>query len=52
MGALPGDPTDPDRFDNEDLVEREASMGRSGNFTLQFMLDTSLSDAEVSSQVF
>ena len=27
------------------LVEREASMGRS-NFMLQFMLDTSLSDAE------
>ena len=37
--------TDPDRFSNEDLVEREASMGRS-NFMLQFMLDTSLSDAE------
>ena len=37
--------TDPDRFDNEDLIEREASMGRS-NFMLQFMLDTSLSDAE------
>ena len=38
-------PTDPDRFDNTDLLEREASMGRS-NFMLQFMLDTSLSDAE------
>jgi hypothetical protein len=37
--------TDPDRFSNDDLVEREASMGRS-NFMLQFMLDTSLSDAE------
>ena len=37
--------TDPDRFDDEDLVEREASMGRS-NFALQFQLDTSLSDAE------
>ena len=37
--------TDPDRFDNSDLIEREASMGRS-NFMLQFMLDTSLSDAE------
>ena len=37
--------TDPDRFDDEDLIEREASMGRS-NFMLQFMLDTSLSDAE------
>jgi hypothetical protein len=34
-----------DRFDNDDLIEREASMGRS-NFMLQFMLDTSLSDAE------
>ena len=37
--------TDPDRFDEEDLIDREASMGRS-NFMLQFMLDTSLSDAE------
>ena len=37
--------TDPDRFNENDLVEREASMGRS-NFMLQFMLDTSLSDAE------
>ena len=37
--------TDPDRFDNDDLIDREASMGRS-NFMLQFMLDTSLSDAE------
>ena len=45
MGAEIGDCTDPDRFDNEDLIEREASMGRS-NFMLQFMLDTSLSDAE------
>jgi len=34
-----------DRFEDEDLVEREAAMGRS-NFMLQFMLDTSLSDAE------
>ena len=37
--------TDPDRFNNEDLIEREASMGRS-NYMLQFQLDTSLSDAE------
>ena len=43
-GAQPWDVTD-DRFDNEDLIEREAAMGRS-NFMLQFMLDTSLSDAE------
>ena len=44
-GALDWDCTDPDRFDNDDLVEREASMGRS-NYMLQFQLDTSLSDAE------
>ena len=44
-GALPWACTDPDRFDDDDLVDREASMGRS-NFALQFMLDTSLSDAE------
>ena len=44
-GAQPWETTDPDRFDDEDLIEREASMGRS-NFMLQFMLDTSLSDAE------
>ena len=37
--------TDPDRFSDEDLIEREAAMGRS-NFMLQFMLDTTLSDAE------
>jgi len=43
-GAEQWEVTD-DRFDNEDLIEREASMGRS-NFMLQFMLDTSLSDAE------
>ena len=40
-----GHPTDPARFGLEDLMEREASYGRSG-FNLQFMLDTSLSDME------
>jgi len=45
MGAQEWECTDPDRFDNNDLVEREASMGRS-NYMLQFQLDTSLSDAE------
>jgi hypothetical protein len=45
MGADPWSVTDPDRFSHEDLLEREAAMGRS-NFMLQFMLDTSLSDAE------
>jgi len=45
QGAEKWDVTDPDRFNNDDLIEREAAMGRS-NFMLQFMLDTSLSDAE------
>ena len=44
-GAEPWEVTDPDRFADDDLIEREAAMGRS-NFMLQFMLDTSLSDAE------
>ena len=44
-GADSWNVTDPDRFNDDDLVEREAAMGRS-NFMLQFMLDTSLSDAE------
>ena len=43
LEALYGLPTDPKRFDDEDLLERELSYGRSG-FALQFMLDTSLSD--------
>lgn len=38
-------PIDPSRFDDRDLTEREYSYGRSG-FALQFMLDTSLSDAD------
>lgn len=40
----PGSPTEPKRFHEADLLEREASYGRQG-FALQFMLDTSLSDA-------
>ena len=44
-GATVGDPTDPLRFDAEDLLERELSYGKSG-FALQFQLDTSLSDAD------
>ena len=44
-GAESWQVTDPDRFNDENLIEREAAMGRS-NFMLQFMLDTSLSDAE------
>ena len=45
QGAEEWGVTDPDRFDHDDLLEREASMGRS-NYMLQFQLDTSLSDAE------
>ena len=45
MGADEWSPTDPDRFSANDLLEREASMGRS-NYMLQFQLDTTLSDAE------
>lgn len=44
-GAKARETTDPKRFSSEDLLEREASYGRSG-FALQFMLDTSLSDQE------
>lgn len=39
-----GTSTEPTRFSDADLAEREASYGRSG-FALQFMLDTSLNDA-------
>lgn len=40
-----GHPTDPLRFDYEDLLNREAEYGKAG-FALQFMLDTQLSDIE------
>lgn len=43
--ALAGTSTDPQRFTDDDLLERELSYGRSG-FQLQFMLDTRLSDAD------
>ena len=39
-----GKPTDPLRFNEIDLMERLSSYGRSG-FNLQFMLDTTLNDA-------
>jgi hypothetical protein len=39
-----GHTTEPERFSDLDLAEREGSYGRSG-FALQFMLDTSLNDA-------
>ena len=38
-------PTEPTRFDKEDLDEREASYGRS-QFALQFMLDSRISDSD------
>jgi hypothetical protein len=41
---LVGTTTDGERFSDIDLAEREGSYGRSG-FALQFMLDTTLSDA-------
>lgn len=40
-----GAPTDPQRFSDLDLMEREASYGRSG-FAMQFMLDPSFSDVD------
>jgi hypothetical protein len=42
---LGGAPTDPQRFTETDLLERESEWGQAG-FQLQFMLDTSLTDAE------
>lgn len=45
QGSPVGQPTDPKRFGDLDLAEREASYGRSG-FALQFQLDTSLSDLD------
>jgi hypothetical protein len=44
-GAAVGDPLDVKRFSADDLMQRKLSYGRSG-FALQFMLDTSLSDAD------
>ncbi|MBM08165.1 MAG: DNA maturase B [Magnetovibrio sp.] len=41
----PGTSTDPRRFSDTDLMEREASYGKSG-FALQFMLDTKLADTD------
>jgi hypothetical protein len=42
-GGLARTPTDPDRFDEIELMERKVSYGRSG-YALQYMLDTSVSD--------
>lgn len=45
MDLAPSAPTDPLRFQEEDLLEREASYGKAG-FAMQFMLSTQLSDME------
>lgn len=45
LGLAEGQPTDPKRFDDTDLLEREASYGKAG-FAMQFMLSTQLSDME------
>ena len=42
---LEGSSTEPLRFSDIDLAEREASYGRTG-FSMQFMLDTRLSDID------
>lgn len=42
---LAGKPTDPSRFDEEEISKRRLSYGKAG-FALQFLLNTSLSDAE------
>lgn len=42
---LGGAPTDPERFNDLDLIERETEY-RAAGFLLQFQLDTTLSDAE------
>ena len=44
LKIAPWEPTDPLRFDDLDLSEREASYGRTG-FDMQFMLDVTSSDA-------
>jgi hypothetical protein len=45
MDIPAGTPTDPLRFNTEDLEERKLSYGKAG-YSLQFMLNTSLSDME------
>lgn len=45
LQGKPGDATDKVRFPNHVLVERQAGMGIAG-YKLQYMLDTTLSDAE------
>lgn len=44
-GSIVGQSTEPTRFDMADIESRRLSYGKAG-FALQFMLDTSLSDAD------
>lgn len=44
LGAKPGEPLDPLRFDEVDLAERRASFGPAG-YALQFLLDARETDA-------
>ena len=44
-GAKVGTPTDPLRFDEEDLEKRRSAYGRTG-YAMQFLLDQSMADAE------
>lgn len=44
-GVPPGTPTDPLRFDEEDLEKRRMGYGRTG-YAMQFLLDQSLADME------
>jgi len=45
LDATKGAPTDPERYDEQALCEKELDFGPEG-FALQFMLDTTLSDAQ------
>lgn len=45
LAGAPGDPTEPSRFSAVEIGSRRMEYGKS-SFALQFMLDTSLSDAE------
>jgi hypothetical protein len=45
VSKLYGQPTDPERFDVDELIDRRAEYGAAG-YQLQFMLNTKLSDEE------
>ena len=45
LGHVPGMPTQPERFDEEMLMDRKAKIGPKA-FALQYMLDTTLADTD------